>query len=257
MALSVIVVLIVLLIFCGTLFSLMWREAHQNVVERTELFLDNLPDAFDGLKLFFISDIHRRVVPDEVIRKVKGAVDFVVIGGDIMEKGVPFQRVEENLDRLLKIGPVYFIWGNNDYEDDYHKLDVLLREKGVVVLDNTAVRLEAGGESLVLLGVDDYGLERDRLGLALADCPEGYRLLLSHNPGIVEKIMPEMKIRLVLSGHTHGGQIRFFGWGPREEGGVKQYQGFPLFISNGFGTTTIPLRLGAPAQTHIITLKKE
>jgi predicted MPP superfamily phosphohydrolase len=180
----------------------------------------------------------------------------VIIGGDLAEKGVPFTRVEENIKKLTAIAPTYFVWGNNDYETDFRKLDTLLRESGVTVLDNTAAGLENDGDTLVLLGVDDFGLERDRIDLALKDAPEGYRLLLSHNPGIREKLQPEMEIPFILSGHTHGGQIRLFGWGPREKGGLKQYPGFLVFISNGYGTTTIPFRLGAPAETHFITLKR-
>ncbi|HET7657898.1 MAG TPA: metallophosphoesterase [Bacillales bacterium] len=250
------VIFIVLLIFGLTLLSCMWIEAHQNVVYRNEIQLDDLPDRLEGLRFFFISDVHRRVISEEIIKEVAGKVEFVVIGGDLMEKRVPFRRVEENIDRLKKLGPVYFVWGNNDYEDDYRKLDTLLHEKGVVVLDNTATTLEKNGETLILIGVDDCGLERDRLDLALKDTPsEGYRILLSHNPMIKDQISPEMNISFVLSGHTHGGQIRFLGWGPREKGGLKRFPGFSLLLSNGYGTTSIPLRLGAPAQTHLITLR--
>lgn len=253
----VLVILIVLIILLVTVLSCMWIEAHQNVVYRNEFVLDNLPEAFDGTSLFFISDIHRRIVPDEIIREVKDQAEFVILCGDLMEKGVPFKKVGENIDKLSEIGPIFFVWGNNDYEDDFHKLDALLREKSVVVLDNTAVRLEAAGQEIALLGVDDCGLERDRLDLALKDSLVGFRLLISHNPMIKYQIRPEMGISLVLSGHTHGGQIRLFGWGPREKGGVKEFPGFTLFISNGFGTTSIPLRLGAPAQVHLIKLKRK
>lgn len=245
---------ILIVIFALTLLTLMWIEAHQTVVNRDKLILEHLPEKLDGLCFFFISDVHRRVIPEDMIKEAAGKAEFVIIGGDLMERRVPFQRVEQNIERLKKIGPIYFVWGNNDYEDDFRKLDTLLREKGVTVLDNTATALEKDGEPLALLGVDDCGLERDRLDLALKDCPPGFRILLSHNPMIQFQISEEMDIPLVLSGHTHGGQIRLFGWGPREKGGLKVFPSFLLFISNGYGTTSIPLRLGAPAQTHLMTL---
>ncbi|HEU5138945.1 MAG TPA: metallophosphoesterase [Bacillales bacterium] len=252
-----VVFIILFVLACFLVLLYMWIEAHQNVVYRHEFRLDGLPDGFNGTRLFFISDVHRRSVSDKLIQQVKDKAELVIIGGDLMERKVPFQRVEKNLERLAEIGPVYFVWGNNDYEDDFRKLDTLLREKGVIVLDNTATRLEAGGDSLVLLGVDDYGLERDRLDLAVKDSPEGYRILVSHNPGIVSEMNRDLEIPFVLSGHTHGGQIRLFGWGPREKGGIKHFPELTLFISNGYGTTTLPLRLGAPAQTHLITLKNK
>ncbi|HEX6923301.1 MAG TPA: metallophosphoesterase [Bacillales bacterium] len=235
----------------------MWIEAHLNKVQRIEFVLDRLPEGFNGMTLFFISDVHRRVISDKVIQEARGEADIVIIGGDLTEKGVPFQRVEENIDKLLTVAPIYFVWGNNDYETDFRRLDTLLHEKGVVVLDNTAARLESNGETLFFLGVDDYGLERSRLDLALADSPEGFRLLISHNPDIAQELDAGSEIPLILSGHTHGGQIRLFGWGPREKGGVKEFPGLRVFISNGYGTTSIPFRLGAPAETHLITLKNK
>lgn len=235
----------------------MWIEGHRNVVYHNELNLDNLPKGFDGVVFFFITDIHRRVVADRMIEQAKESrAQWVVIGGDLAEKGVPFERIEKNIDRLAEIGPIYFVWGNNDYEVDFRRLDALLYDKGVTVLDNTAVSLQAGEDVIQLLGVDDYGLRRSRLDLAVEDAHEGYRILISHNPALAYNIINELaRIRLVLSGHTHGGQIRLLGWGPREKGGIKRFSQLALFISNGYGTTMLPLRLGAPAQTHILTFK--
>ncbi|WP_370314234.1 hypothetical protein [Guptibacillus hwajinpoensis] len=62
---------------------------------------------------------------------------------------------------------------------------------------------------------------------------------------------------MILSGHTHGGQIRLFGWGIREKGGIKNINGTTVVISNGYGTTTLPLRLMAPAESHIFILKRK
>lgn len=100
--------------------------------------------------------------------------------------------------------------------------------------------------------------KRDRLDLAIQAAGEGgFRILVSHNPGILRKIKPEHKIDLVLSGHTHGGQIRIFGFGPYEKGGIKIIAGITLFVSNGYGTTLLPLRLGTKAETHILVIKKD
>ena len=68
--------------------------------------------------MFFISDIHRRIVSESIIEEVSGKVDVVIIGGDLLEKGVPMERVKENIKKLKKLGPILFVWGNNDYEVD-------------------------------------------------------------------------------------------------------------------------------------------
>ncbi len=127
------------------------------------------------------------------------------------------------------------------------------------VLDNTAVKFEsAAGEVLYLLGIDDFGLGKSRLDLAVRDAEEkGFRILVSHNPAIASSLTAEDEIRLILSGHTHGGQIRIFGFGPYELGGIKQKNGITVMTSNGYGTTGVPFRLGAKPETHLLTLVPE
>jgi len=250
-----------LIIFGGGLLLLLYmvREAFLNKVVEHELFFSDFPATFGKVTIFFISDIHRRTISDMVIHDVKGKADFVVVGGDLTEKGVPFEKVKINLLKLKQIGPVYFVWGNNDYEVDFRKLDAIFHDLGIKVLDNTAVTFESEvGEKLCLLGVDDLSQDRDRLDLALFDAEKNsFKIAASHFPTITNKILPEHQIRLVLSGHTHGGQIHIFGYSPHERGGIKKLANTVLFISNGYRTTALPLRLGAPAESHLITLRRE
>jgi uncharacterized protein len=247
----VIIIIIGLLIF-------MVKEAFLNQVIFNEISFPDFPDTFGDVSIYFISDIHRRTISRKLISKISKKVDIVIIGGDLTEKGVPFDRIKSNLELLKELGPVYFVWGNNDYEVDYHELDALLLSNGVKILDNTAVKFESRtGEKIVLLGIDDMNEKRDRLDYALTDAgDEGFRILVAHNPRITSKITAEQNIRLVLAGHTHGGQIRILGYSPYEKGGVKRLQHTILLTSNGYGTTAVPMRLGARAETHLITLKQ-
>ncbi|MFS1518131.1 metallophosphoesterase [Bacillus sp. SCS-151] len=249
---------VITIILLGFLISYMFYEAFQNNVREITLEFNTFPASIDSFKMFFISDIHRRNIADEIINKVKGEVDCVVIGGDLMEKGVPFSRVKANLQKLKEVGPIYFVWGNNDYEVDYHHLDALLLDYGVKILDNTAETLEsAQGEKVIMIGVDDMTYMRDRVDLALLDAEQdGFKILISHNPKIIQKITMEDDIKLILSGHTHGGQIRFLKWGLYEKGKLRKVDSTNILVSNGYGTTGLPLRLGAPSETHLITLKK-
>jgi predicted MPP superfamily phosphohydrolase len=94
--------------------------------------------------------------------------------------------------------------------------------------------------------------------LALLDAEDNsFKILASHYPDITDKIMPEHKISLVLSCHTHGGQIHILGYSPYKKGEVEKLENTTLLISNGYGTTGVPLRIGAPAQCHLITIKNE
>ncbi|WP_026089258.1 MULTISPECIES: metallophosphoesterase [Bacillus] len=234
----------------------MWSLANENNVIKHEIVFDELPNSFGTIRIFFISDIHKRMVNNEVIEKTKGKVDLVIIGGDLAEKGVPFSRIEANIKKLRGLAPCYFVWGNNDYELDYHQLDATLLSLGVKVLDNTAVLFESNtGDKLSLLGVDYYNHQRDRLDLALSDSdPTAFKILASHCPRIVKKIKEEHQISLVLSGHTHGGQIRIFGLGRYKKGGIVKKGRTVVLTSNGYGTSLVPFRLGAKSETHLINI---
>lgn len=239
------------------LIAYMYREAFANRVIYHDLELPAFPKSFGEVKIFFISDIHGREVSQKIIEKVKGNADIVIIGGDLTEKGVPFERVQKNLQALKTIGPVFFVWGNNDYEAEAPLLDALLLNQGVNVLANSSVTFESeGGDRLYLLGIDDISTNRVDLEQALSETKEeGFRILVSHNPQIRKRIQPEHGIHLMLSGHTHGGQIRIFGFGLYEKGRLMSENHPVILISNGYGTTGVPLRLGARAETHLLTLK--
>ncbi|MBT2686923.1 metallophosphoesterase [Bacillus sp. ISL-47] len=251
---------IVALAFIGGagLLIYMLKEAFADRIIYKELSFSEFPESFGEVKLFFISDIHRRQITGKLIGEIKGKKpDIVIIGGDLMEKGVPFERVKKNVLMLMEVAPVYFVWGNNDYEVDYHQLDALLLECGVKILDNTALSFESlKGDRFVLIGTDDLSKDRERLDLALEDAGTGgFRVLVSHDPRITKEIKKEHNIHLVLSGHTHGGQIHILGYSPYEKGRIKVLPETTILISNGYGTTGVPLRLGAKAETHFITLK--
>jgi len=251
---TVIVLIIILLVI---MLLYMWKEAFRNHVSYHLFEYEDFPESFGEVKIFFISDIHKREIDDFIIEQIQNQADIVIIGGDLTEKNVPLYRTHTNIEKLKKVGPVYFVWGNNDYEIDYHMLDALLLEWGVKILDNTQVSFESEkGEKMALIGIDDITLERDRLDLALQDGDyESFRILISHNPLIIKKLTDDMNIRLVLAGHTHGGQINIFGFGLYKKGRVFERGKSKILISNGYGTTMFPLRFGARAETHLITIK--
>ena len=244
------------LLLAVLLLFYMWKLARQNNVLEHHLAFRNFPESFGEVKIFFISDIHKRIVDQTIINKVRGKTDIVIIGGDLLEIGVPLSRAEDNVRKLKELGPVYFVWGNNDYEIDYHELDALLLSLGVKILDNTAVLFQSeSGDKLSLMGVDYIEWGRADLNQALADSEEdSFKILISHCPRIMNRVKEEHHISLVLSGHTHGGQIRLFGIGKYKIGGFFLKGDTQVLTSNGYGTSLLPLRLGAKSETHLIYL---
>ncbi|MFD2704409.1 metallophosphoesterase [Salibacterium lacus] len=234
------------------LLWMLFNAGRTNVVQE-ELVVPSLPAPFAGKRVFFISDIHRRSVPESLTRKAQQA-DLVIIGGDLLEKGVPYSRIRRNLRRLKQIGPVLFVWGNNDIEKNTGHLLQLFEEEGVTVLENSTYTWQIGGSVVRVAGAGDRRLSVDPLLLQHTADTEPLFLAI-HDPAAIWHIKDRSRIDAALSGHTHGGQIRIGNLSPGEPAGWKYRFGFPLLISSGFGTTKLPMRLGAPVETHLIKLK--
>ncbi|PFH87933.1 metallophosphoesterase [Bacillus sp. AFS088145] len=233
----------------------MFIEAHQNIVRKHEFSFSNTP-LEKPIRLFFISDIHRRKINSSIINKMSNQVDLVIIGGDLLEKGVPLKRIEQNIQKLSSLGKVFFVWGNNDIEVEKKDIEKIFKKWNVVVLKNSSVTVNHLQIEWSLIGVDDLKTGKVDLDLAFQDVIQNvFKILVSHNPRALKLLKKEQGVSLVLSGHTHGGQIRIFGYGPYEKGKTHVYKGITQIISNGYGTTTIPLRLSARPETHYIVIK--
>ncbi|WP_049662936.1 metallophosphoesterase [Bacillus sp. FJAT-27231] len=247
-------------LFLVSLVVFMWREAQRNEVLADVLAFPHYPWQ-KPLTLFFISDIHRRAIHPSIIEQVKGRTDLVIIGGDLAEKGVPLERISRNLESLKQVAPVFFVWGNNDYEIPAAELLQLFQEQGIHVLRNDSFCLSADvtdGSSVYLIGVDDVSKGNSCKTSAFKEVRnESFKILISHNPIFRNKLTAADDVSLFLSGHTHGGQIRFLGFGPYKKGGWERQGKMEVLVSNGYGTSGVPLRLGAKAETHLITIKKE
>ncbi|ADP32807.1 metallophosphoesterase [Bacillus atrophaeus] len=208
------------------------------------------------LTIFFISDIHKRTVDRGLLHEAESHhPDLVIIGGDLAEGGVPYARIEENIKRLADLAPVMLVWGNNDYEVSQQKLLLICEKYKVTPLRNESVPYFYNGHTVTIAGVDDIRMKMDDYAAAIKDVDkQQLNILVSHNPAIHEQINESDGIDVIFSGHTHGGQIRFGKFGPYELGTTGHVKNARYLISNGYGTTKVPLRFGAKPETHIVTL---
>ncbi|KRG09674.1 hypothetical protein ACA30_21680 [Virgibacillus soli] len=250
MIISVCIILIIGI--CLTIY--MVRTAFEDNVCTEVLLFENLPHSLEGKSIFFISDIHRRKISSDLLNEKP---DWIVIGGDLAEKGVPYSRIAYNLSILKAIAPIYFVWGNNDYELSEEQLREHFVRFNVRELKNEVY--EMPNKELAFIGVDDVTTqELPPIESILENAePNKFQIMLSHNPAILEMLPEDHQISLILSGHTHGGQIRIFGLGPYKKGGMSVRNGTRLLVSNGYGTSLLPLRLGAKPETHLLILKKD
>jgi predicted MPP superfamily phosphohydrolase len=257
---------------------------HEVSVEEYTIHLPRLPEAFRGFRIVQISDIHsfeftesfflRTVV--EHINALKP--DLVVLTGDFVTYGpVRWPRGEEHkrmaLRHMLECASIlggircslrYATLGNHDMMVGGHQICGDLANQGLPVLRNSAVPLERDGQRLWLVGLgsacaEDSAPERAIPACALRD--KEAIIVLAHEPDILPEIA-RYNSDLMLSGHTHGGQVRipFMApaflpeYGKRYVEGWFRYGPTQLYVNRGLGTIGVPFRLNCPPEITLFTL---
>jgi predicted MPP superfamily phosphohydrolase len=241
------------------------------VMRKVDVKVRGLDPRFDGFTIAQLSDLHIGALTPlwwgmRWARATnRASADLVVVTGDMVTSGVAFHEdIAELLGALRGREGVYAIMGNHDYFGEGEPLVSLLQERGVTVLRNQGVTLEREGAKLFLAGIDDTWTKRANIVAALEDRPQGApTVLLAHDPEGFKKAV-EHKVDVVLSGHTHGGQIampflgRFINASKLAHSfhiGVYTLGDSTLFVHPGLGTTGPPMRLGVAPAVALITLR--
>lgn len=245
--LSFIVIIGLLLIFY------MMKRAFENHVLQHDIHLQGENEL---VSLFFISDIHNRKINDRMIQKIDKTINAVIIGGDFADKRTSKHTIYHNIYLLQSLAPVYFVWGNNDREIGEKELRSIFKETGVTIVENDAILLINSNNRCWLSAVDDQSSKNVRIHDALQKCRANDAVVfISHNPEVFSSLKNvPFHVNLMLAGHYHGGQIRFGKYGYYPLGSFSTVDGVPTLISNGYGTTLVPFRLGAKPECHIIDL---
>jgi predicted MPP superfamily phosphohydrolase len=239
-------------------------ERHQLSVTRTDVPVAALPPALAGLRVGVLTDVHRSlwVSDDDVSAAVTSLLaeqpDLIILGGDYVTWGDRsyVQQSAEGLGQLTAPHGVYGILGNHD---DDHDMPAALASRGVVMLKDARTRLTIKGETIELVGIRFW---TKRLGdiAAIARGATGLTVLLAHDPRRLSEAAA-LRIPLVLSGHTHGGQVVL------PIAGAIAAQKFPvvsgigrraqttMFVSRGLGTVYVPVRINCPPEVALLTLQ--
>ena len=234
-----------------------------------EISLARLGPALDGLQIAFLSDLHAghfATEPDLVRlfeRVMRCEPDLICLGGDLVDARPEDCRILAKALPILRapLG-VFAVPGNHDYYADpsLRLWQHCLEQHGVSVLSNRGVRIGRGDETLWLAGVDDLSEGEPDLAEALDGVrPDEAIVLLSHHPDFFLEAA-FAGVDLMLSGHTHAGQITAFGRTPLRHTrhgywhGHFEQRGARLYVGSGTGTTAIPLRVFAAAEVPLIRL---
>jgi predicted MPP superfamily phosphohydrolase len=276
--------------FFALLFGLT-RGRHHYKVHRETLYFDNLPEAFDGFTLTQLSDIHAGSFTD--VKGVNKGIDLVnaqnsdviLFTGDLVNnKASEMTPWIDTFARLKAPMGKFSVLGNHDY-GDYVKWDnpavkaenLLALKKvheqiGFRLLLDEAIQLERNGESISLIGVENWGKggfhKYGDLEKAVQNLDDSqFKILMSHDPSHWEAVtLQHLKhIHLTLSGHTHGMQfgIELFGfkWSPvkyvyKQWAGLYKQNDRYLYVNRGFGFLGLKGRVGIWPEITVITLKR-
>lgn len=244
------------------------------VVEKKTIAIKNLPDAFEGFRICQITDVHHsRFVGLKFIEKTVEMAnslnpDLTVLTGDYIDDSreyiVPAINV---LSKLKSRNGLMAVLGNHDHYEDAKFTGEVLDAYHVSVITNSHKLVEAKGKAVCIAGVDDLWEGRQDLAKALSGVPADIpRILLSHNPDYAEVMPKNERVDLILSGHTHGGQVRipFFSFAPvtmsnygqKYAGGLVKLAHTQVYVSRGLGMVGLPVRFNCPPEITLITLAK-
>jgi predicted MPP superfamily phosphohydrolase len=260
------------LVICG--YGILVRRRWFHVVER-EARVVGLDPRLEGLRIAHLSDLHIGALTPLAwgLRWARAAAgtapDLAVVTGDLVTSGNDFhQDVAAVVGALrAKLG-VFVSMGNHDYFGEGEPLVGALRAQGVKVLRNEGVTVERDGAKLWLAAIDDTWTRRDDLAAAMRDKPPGasLSLLLAHDPEAFDEAA-DAGADMVLSGHTHGGQIGmpFFARAANLASlthhryilGFYRKGKSLLYVHPGLGTTGPPMRLGIAPEVTILVLRGE
>lgn len=252
---------------------------------RFDVWLENLPPAAENLRVLQISDLHAGLIqPRALLRKIVAAArrenaDLVALTGDLVSRHnsySPFflapifarpsletaRAVAEELQVLRPRLGIYAVPGNHDLVGkSFAPIGAELKKAGIQALVNRAIRLENG---LALAGLDDLRVGNPDFGAAFCGVEAAEaQIILNHNPRAA--ILMAHRNALILSGHTHAGQIRLpvkaLQKLPVDVGASFYLNGFydlgraQLYVSRGAGCVHFPLRFRARPEIAVFTLK--
>lgn len=232
----------------------------------------DVPAAFEGFRIAFVSDLHyKSLLKEEGLKDlvrllIDQKADVLLIGGDFHEGCQYVPPVMAALAQVKTPLGTYAVLGNNDYEACYDDIVREMRHYGMHLLEHKVDTLRRGGERILVAGVrNPFDLGKNGTSPTLGLSPDDFVILLTHTPDYAEDV-PVTNSDLILAGHTHGGQVTLFGlyapivpshYGQRFLSGLKyNSKNIPMIVTNGIGTSQKAIRMFAPAEVVMIVLHR-
>ncbi len=253
---------------------------HEIEVTHRTFALRDLPDAFLGMRLAQISDIHLEEFTEpsyleQVVHRVNNLQpEMVLLTGDFISRGPGPRRIAIRAAGLaaeilsgLKAPQRVAILGNHDVSVDADLVVHELESHGTPVLVDSYLPLDRNMQRLYIAGSDDAGTRTPDPNLAIPKDPRAPVIFMVHEPDYIDIFRHHPRFPLVdlmLSGHTHGGQLRLPLIGPlvlppmgkKYVDGLFRFDHLQLYVNRGIGTVGLPFRLNCPSEITSITLQR-
>ena len=247
-------------------------EPYNYLISENDIFIPQLPERFEGFRITQLTDIHhsRILGIDQVLRVVSLALatrpDMFVLTGDYTTAYRKYiEPCAEALSSLTAPEGVWAVLGNHDHYTDPELTARALQGRHINVMSNVNTTISRGPDKLQLAGIDDWTWGATNWQRAFAGLESKLpTVLLSHQPSVLD-LERSHQVSLIISGHTHGGQIdlpligapaRFATKDLRYAQGLFRQGNTQLYVSSGTGVIGLPIRLGVRPEIAVLRLRQ-
>jgi uncharacterized protein len=261
---------LLLFLICFVIFYSFFIEPYWIEIKRIPLTDQDIPPSFRNTTIVFLSDIHHGPLFSlERVKKLVAMVnhlnpDIVLLGGDYIHQHSKYIRpCFRELANIHTAYGTFGVLGNHDHWESKELTIQSMTQAGIHLLDNRGYWIHKNNEKIKIGGVGDLWEDTQDLGPVTGDTKkEDFVILVSHNPDFAE-ILTTDNIDIMVSGHTHGGQVTLFGlyaphipsvYGQKYRTGTVQTEKTTVFISNGIGTIKPRVRLFCRPQILVFIL---
>jgi predicted MPP superfamily phosphohydrolase len=247
-------------------------EPYAYWISETDIFIRDLPERFEGFHITQLTDIHHsRILGLSEVRRVVNLAqqtkpDMFVLTGDYT---TTYRRyIEPCAEALAQLSAPEGVWavlGNHDHYTDPELTTRALERHHIAVLNNAHTTLHRGPDALQLSGIDDWSWNATDWTRAFDGLqPKSPTILLSHQPTVLD-LEQTSQVALVLSGHTHGGQVRVPWLGAparfatqdlKYARGLFRRGDTQLYVSSGTGVIGLPVRFGVRPEIAVLHLRR-